>query len=111
MPSMKSLSNTRARMSQVLERPLVPDMVFFVLLEWPISSAVKGELYPSSNSRSKIDTRERQMNMDYSLSHVITNSHVGDINNLIIYYDVNCQYHINLPKRLSDSPSLPFPKG
>lgn len=56
----------------------------------------------------------RQMNMDYSLCHAVANSNVGDIDNIIILYDVNCQYHINFSKRVQQAStylSYPFEKN
>ena len=51
-----------------------------------------------------------QVNMDYSLCNALANSNIGDICILIILYDIICQYHCNLPRRLRDSPkSLLFP--
>jgi hypothetical protein len=50
------------------------------------------------------------MNMDYSLSHGIKNSNVGDINSIVVYYDVACQYCINVLKRVEKSGGqLPLP--
>lgn len=48
--------------------------------------------------------------MDYSLCHSIANSNVGDIDKLILYYDVVCQYCVNLLRRVRDAKKyLPFP--
>jgi len=50
--------------------------------------------------------------MDYSLCNGLANSNIGDLTILIILYDIMCQYHRNLLRRLADSPqSLPFPPG
>jgi hypothetical protein len=48
--------------------------------------------------------------MDYSLCHSIANSNVGDIDCLILYYDVVCQYSVNLLRRVEHAKKdLPFP--
>ena len=52
----------------------------------------------------------RQKNMDYSFCHGIANSNIGDINHLILYYDVVCQYYVNLRQRINMARNdLPFP--
>ena len=38
--------------------------------------------------------------MDYSSSNRIAHSDIGDIDKIIIYYDVNCQYCVNFENQL-----------
>lgn len=52
---------------------------------------------------------ERQMNMDYSLCHAILNSNMGDLPNLIVLYDISCQFHINFARRVARSPFMDYP--
>lgn len=47
--------------------------------------------------------------MDYSLCHGIANSNVQDIDKMVLYYDVICQYSVNLLRRLKEAKRyLPF---
>jgi hypothetical protein len=69
-------------------------------------------MLPCPGSQCLIHLLSRQMNMDYSLSHGMKNSNVEDINSVIIYYDVACQYCINVLKRVEKSSGqLPLPAG
>ena len=52
---------------------------------------------------------KRQKNMDYSLCHSIANSNIRDINQLILCYDIVCQYCVNLLQRVKAAKEyLPF---
>lgn len=41
--------------------------------------------------------------MDYSLCEAIKHSNVGDIERILLLYDINCQYCVYLQKRILDS--------
>ena len=54
----------------------------------------------------------RQKNMDYSSLNGIAHSDIGNIDKIIIYYDVNCQYCVNFENWLKASwDYLPYPTG
>src|ERR1700710_2497989 len=53
----------------------------------------------------------RQLNMDYSLCEAVKNSNMEGIKELIVLYDIMCQYHVNLRKRISKSDVLSLPFG
>jgi hypothetical protein len=54
---------------------------------------------------------ERQMNMDYALCESIKHSNTDGIPGVILAYDINCQYSINLSRRIAAGPFLDFPAG
>jgi hypothetical protein len=49
------------------------------------------------------------MNMDYALCEAIKHSNTEGIPGVILAYDINCQYSINLWKRIAAGPFLDFP--
>lgn len=52
---------------------------------------------------------ERQMNIDYSLSEALKTVNIGGIPNLLLIYDIMCQYGINIAHRFSDATTLGIP--
>ena len=46
------------------------------------------------------------MNMDYALNEALKYTTNGDTPGVILAYDINCQYSINLRRRLADGPYL-----
>lgn len=53
---------------------------------------------------------EKQMNMDYALCEAIKHSNTDGIPGVILAYDINCQYSVNLCKRIACGPYLEFPE-
>ncbi|KAG1887748.1 hypothetical protein F4604DRAFT_1674916 [Suillus subluteus] len=53
---------------------------------------------------------QRQMNMDYALCQALGYNTNG-INRAFTFYDINCQYHKHLSKRIEESPYLDLPWG
>ncbi|KAG1852523.1 hypothetical protein F4604DRAFT_1933676 [Suillus subluteus] len=53
---------------------------------------------------------ERQMNMDYALCQALGYNTDGIIR-AFTFYDINCQYHKHLSKRIEESPYLDLPWG
>lgn len=51
------------------------------------------------------------MNMDYSLSQALHNMNLNGIKDILILYDIMCQYSRNLKLRFAMNPFLEFPKG
>jgi len=49
------------------------------------------------------------MNMDYALCEAIKHSNTDGIPGVILAYDINCQYSINLRRRLAAGPFLDLP--
>jgi Kyakuja-Dileera-Zisupton transposase len=49
---------------------------------------------------------ERQMNMDYALNEALKYTTNLETPGVILAYDINCQYSINLRRRLADGPYL-----
>lgn len=54
-------------------------------------------------------THTRQMNMNYLLCHAIQNTNVGNIGNIVVLYDINCQYHLNFEHRVQASKWIAYP--
>ncbi|KAG1853038.1 hypothetical protein F4604DRAFT_1933492 [Suillus subluteus] len=53
---------------------------------------------------------ERQMNMDYVLCQALGYNTDG-IDRALMFYDINCQYHKHLHRRVEESPYLDLPWG
>ncbi|KAG1885419.1 hypothetical protein F4604DRAFT_1918114 [Suillus subluteus] len=53
---------------------------------------------------------QRQMNMDYALCQALGYNTDG-INRALTFYDINCQYHKHLNRRVEESPYLDLPWG
>ncbi|KAG1718273.1 uncharacterized protein EDB91DRAFT_1090173 [Suillus paluster] len=53
---------------------------------------------------------ERQMNMDYALCQALGYNTDG-IDRALTFYDINCQYHKHLNRRIEESPYLDLPWG
>ncbi|KAG1873904.1 hypothetical protein F4604DRAFT_1925476 [Suillus subluteus] len=53
---------------------------------------------------------ERQMNMDYALCQALGYNTDG-IDRALTFYDINCQYHKHLHRRVEESPYLDLPWG
>ncbi|KAI6022172.1 hypothetical protein BKA83DRAFT_4054270 [Pisolithus microcarpus] len=51
---------------------------------------------------------ERQLNMDYSLTHALSYNMTG-INHVLCFYDINCEYMKNLRRRVDSSDLLHLP--
>jgi hypothetical protein len=50
------------------------------------------------------------MNMDYALNEALKYTTTGDTPGVILAYDINCQYSINLRRRLAEGPFLDIPE-
>jgi hypothetical protein len=46
------------------------------------------------------------MNMDWSLCEALATANIGNIEQVLHIYDINCQYHIHLKDRIDRSPCL-----
>jgi len=53
---------------------------------------------------------ERQVNIDYALCEALKTMAVGDGDKVMVIYDVMCQYHVHLWKRIDQNPFLSFPE-
>jgi Kyakuja-Dileera-Zisupton transposase len=49
------------------------------------------------------------MNMDYTLCQALQNTNIGEIKNVIVYYDINCQYSKKLQARVERNAHLYIP--
>lgn len=49
------------------------------------------------------------MNIDYSLCEALKHGNLVGITDVLLIYDVMCQYHVNLERRVSDSTFLALP--
>ncbi|THH05826.1 hypothetical protein EW146_g9795 [Bondarzewia mesenterica] len=67
------------------------------------------EVIESKDAIVDFQKGERQMNMDYSLSGALKT--IGDLPQVLILYDVMCQYSVHLLRRFADSPHLTMPAG
>lgn len=47
-----------------------------------------------------------QSNMDYSLTEALKNTNIGGIRDVVLLYDINCQYSVHLLERIERSPFL-----
>jgi hypothetical protein len=47
--------------------------------------------------------------MDYSLCHALQNTNLGDLCNIVVLYDVNCQFQVNFRKRVQASKWMTYP--
>jgi len=47
--------------------------------------------------------------MDYSLCTALKASNIGNLTNIILLYDVNCQYHVHFKRRIANAPTLEVP--
>jgi hypothetical protein len=54
---------------------------------------------------------ERQMNMDYSVCQSLKHMNLNGIMDVMLIYDIMCQYHRNLTRRVDQSPYLEIPDG
>ena len=52
---------------------------------------------------------EKHINVDYSVCEGIKHSNTRDVPGVILAYDINCQYAINLKKRIAESSFLDLP--
>lgn len=53
---------------------------------------------------------ERQMNIDYALCEALKAMDLDAGGKVMVIYDVMCQYHVHLWKRISENPFLSFPE-
>lgn len=51
------------------------------------------------------------MNIDYALSEALETANLGDIKDVIVFYDIMCQYSKKLKKRFEENKYLSLPKG
>jgi hypothetical protein len=51
-----------------------------------------------------------QMNMDYALCQALKLTHLGDIKTVMLYYDIICQFIVNLYNRVARNPHLELPE-
>ena len=63
---------------------------------------------PPCNTILTMFLAARQMNMDYALSHA-ANYNTNGLNQIITFYDINCQYNKYLHARIDKSPYLSLP--
>ncbi|EDQ99434.1 uncharacterized protein LACBIDRAFT_316484 [Laccaria bicolor S238N-H82] len=49
---------------------------------------------------------ERQLNINYALCEAIKNMGLNGLDDIMIIYDVMCQYHVNLWDRIANNPNL-----
>lgn len=49
------------------------------------------------------------MNMDYSLAQALNNMNLNGIQDVLMLYDIMCQYSKNLHRRFAGNPFLEFP--
>ncbi|KAF9522346.1 hypothetical protein CPB83DRAFT_777208, partial [Crepidotus variabilis] len=49
---------------------------------------------------------ERQMNMDWSLLEALKSTGMEKLPEVLHVYDINCQYHVHLKKRIEENPHL-----
>lgn len=54
---------------------------------------------------------ERQMNMDYSLSQALQTMNLNGLQNVLLLYDIMCQYFKNLGTRFAENDYLELPEG
>lgn len=52
---------------------------------------------------------ERQMNMDYALNEALKYTTSDNTPGIILAYDINCQYSINLRRRIAEGAFLSIP--
>ena len=50
------------------------------------------------------------MNMDWSLCEALSTTNIGDIRDVLHIYDINCQYHRHLHRRVDESQFLHIPE-
>lgn len=50
------------------------------------------------------------MNMDYAFNEALKHTTTGDTPGVILAYDINCQYSINLRRRMAEGPFLDIPE-
>lgn len=54
---------------------------------------------------------EKQMCMDYSLCECFKTTNMDGIKTTLCIYDIMCQYHVNLLRRISDATTLSIPEA
>ena len=54
---------------------------------------------------------EKQMSMDYSVSEGIKTTHMQEIEQMALIYDVVCEYGVHMIKRFLEHPGLTLPTG
>ena len=79
-------------------------------MQWWIFKKERGEFFfmPPDCNHIFTSVAARQMNMDYALSYA-ANYHTAGLNQIITFYDINCQYNKYLQERVDKSPYLSLP--
>jgi len=62
------------------------------------------------SSRVDFQKGERQMNIDYSFSEALQTTHTDGISELMLVYDVMCQYGVHMERRFEEASTLDIPK-
>jgi hypothetical protein len=52
---------------------------------------------------------EKQMNMDWSFCEALKTTNLNGITDVMLIYDIMCQYHVNLHRRVANSKYLELP--
>lgn len=75
---------------------------------WTFSKG-NGAWFPHSFAVSSLSEHNRQRNMDYVLNWIL--AFLNGITNVIVLYDIMCQYFVHLYDRFQKSPHLHMPPG
>jgi hypothetical protein len=54
---------------------------------------------------------EKQMNMDYAVSQALKTMNLNGLKDILLLYDIMCQYYKNFMKRFRNNPHLTLPEG
>ena len=63
-----------------------------------------------SGNEMEVNKAYRQKNMDYCVCKLLKHNTEG-LWQVVLYYDIMCQYWVNVRQRFSANPFLSFPEG